>query len=112
MVGMAEPREKPPDIWGGFEWHTGPTDRREPPGKPPPRAAHGTVMGTVRAWHAEEGWGVLTAPDGTEVWCHFSHVEMPGYRVLSPGQSVSFNYETPGQDGCAARVTSFVRPAE
>src|SRR4051794_18081930 len=104
MVSMTESPEKRPDIWGGFEWHSGPPDRREPPGRPPPRIAHGTVTGTVRVWHAEEGWGVLTAPDDIEVWCHFSNIEMRGYRVLSAGQSVDFDYETPGQDGYPARV--------
>lgn len=60
------------------------------------------VAGTVQRWDDEEGWGVLVSPDveGT-VFAHFSHIrDMTGYRFLSRGQSVEFEYETPGQDGC------------
>ncbi|MCA1713286.1 MAG: cold shock domain-containing protein, partial [Actinobacteria bacterium] len=43
-------------------------------------------------------------PDGASVWCHFSHVVADGYRQLSVGDRVRFDYETPGQDGCDGRV--------
>ena len=72
---------------------------------------HAPVTGTVEVWHAEHGWGVLRTPDDVAVWCHFSQVEMEGYRSLEPGQRVSFDYETPGQDGYAARVLTSVKPA-
>lgn len=67
-------------------------------------------MGRVVVWHAEEGWGVLRTPDGLDVWCHFSQLEMEGYRSLEPGQRVSFDYETPGQDGYEGRVLTSVKP--
>jgi len=70
-----------------------------------------TVVGTVDVWHAEEGWGVLRTPDGLTVFCHFSHVDLPGYKSLIPDQSVEFDSRTPGQDGFDASVSTFARPA-
>jgi CspA family cold shock protein len=72
--------------------------------------AHEDVVGTVVAWHADEGWGVLGTPDALEVWCHFSHVVGNGYRELSIGQSIRFDYETPVQDGYPARVRTVASP--
>jgi cold shock CspA family protein len=55
------------------------------------REPHSSVVGRVEAWHAEEGWGVLRTPDDVQVWCHFSQVEIDGYRVLEPGEPVWFD---------------------
>jgi CspA family cold shock protein len=66
--------------------------------------------GIVREWHEAEGWGVIdgpTVPGGC--WAHFSAIEMPGYRVLSAGQQVTFVREAVEQDGFAYRAES-VRP--
>jgi cold shock CspA family protein len=68
------------------------------------------VVGTVETWHDGEGWGVLRTPDGLSVFCHFSNVEMDGPKALVAGTSVWFDYETPGQDGCDARVLTAARP--
>ncbi len=73
------------------------------------RTPHAPVNGSVVEWRDEEGWGVLIAPDGTQVWCHFSQVQMDGYRSLRVGDTVTFDYETPGQDGYPARVLTVVR---
>ena len=64
----------------------------------------GPVVGRVEVWHAEDGWGVLRAPDGRSVWCHFSHLVMDGYKTLTEGAQVRFEHEVPGQDGCDARA--------
>lgn len=54
---------------------------------------------------------MLRTPDGLSVFCHFSHVDLVGYRSLTPGTAVFFDYEEPGQDGCDARVLTAARPA-
>jgi cold shock protein len=74
------------------------------------RTRHGPVEGTVVHWDDEEGWGSLASPvvEG-KVWEHFAQLEVEGYRALTPGQSVTFTYETPGQDGYPHRALS-VRP--
>ena len=61
-----------------------------------------TSRGTVRVWHADEGWGVLDAaatPGGC--WTHYSVVRMRGHRHLEPGARVVFECEEPGQGGYA-----------
>ncbi len=66
-----------------------------------------TTAGTVREWHADEGWGVIDSdatPGGC--WAHFSSVLMTGYRSLSSGQSVSLDFETGRQDGYDYRAVA------
>ena len=68
------------------------------------------VVGTVERWHDEDGWGVLRTPDGLSVFCHHSHIEVLGYAHMPVGSPVWLDYETPGQDGCDARVLTAARP--
>ncbi|MCI3227103.1 cold shock domain-containing protein, partial [Streptomyces sp. NP-1717] len=52
------------------------------------------LAGRVRAWHEEEGWGVLDAANLLEdVWAHFSAVA--GETCAEPvvGQAVTFSVE-------------------
>lgn len=61
----------------------------------------GTCSGQVLRWDDDEGWGVLANDEvpGT-VFAHFAHIQMDGYRSLTPGQRVEFAYEPgrgPGQ---------------
>jgi CspA family cold shock protein len=75
------------------------------------RRGHDAVVGHVESWSDEDGWGVLRTPEGLSVVCHYSDVDLPGYRSLTPGTAVCFDYEEPGQDGCDARVLTAARPA-
>jgi CspA family cold shock protein len=69
------------------------------------------VRGVVSEWHAEDGWGVVVANDGTSVWTHFSNIaaDVESYRSLIDGEIVELEYETPGQDEYPARAV-WVRP--
>ncbi|WP_433073747.1 cold-shock protein [Dactylosporangium sp. CA-052675] len=63
--------------------------------------------GVVRQWDADAGWGVVVLDRvGLLVWTHYSAVVAePGtYRSLEPGRRVRCWFETPGQDGYAARA--------
>lgn len=65
------------------------------------------TAGTVREWHVDEGWGVIDSdatPGGC--WAHFGTVLTSGYRSLSPGQPVSFEFETEWQDGYDYRAVA------
>ena len=71
-----------------------------------------TSRGTVRVWHAEDGWGVLDSaatPGGC--WTHYSAVLVAGYRTLDTGAAVEFTFEAAEQDGYAFRALE-VRPAD
>jgi CspA family cold shock protein len=62
-------------------------------------------VGTVRLWHAEDGWGVIDAsatPGGC--WTHYSAVLVPGYRARDAGEAVEFTFEAAEQDGFAFRA--------
>jgi len=64
-----------------------------------------TSSGIVRAYHPEEGWGVLDGPDVPGgCWVHFSAIAIDGYRELTAGQRVSFRAEPASQDGFAHRA--------
>ncbi|MFD8009061.1 cold-shock protein [Streptomyces sp. NPDC058955] len=63
------------------------------------RRREDVCVGRVLAWHAEEGWGVLTSdavPD--DVWAHFSAIEAEGFRELTVGRRVTFTVEEAEQD--------------
>jgi CspA family cold shock protein len=64
-----------------------------------------TSVGSVRAFDADEGWGVIDGPDVPGgCWVHFSALAMDGYRKLTRGQQVSFRAEAASQDGFAYRA--------
>jgi CspA family cold shock protein len=68
-------------------------------------AVDAVITGTVRLWHAEDGWGVIDAPQTPGgCWTHFSVVAVPGYRALEPGQRVELQYERAEQDAYAFRA--------
>jgi CspA family cold shock protein len=72
---------------------------------PPGQAA--AVAGVVKRFDADEGWGVIEAPEMRGgCFVHFASIEMPGYRQLHAGQRVRFTFERPGflQDGFSYRA--------
>ena len=75
------------------------------------RVPHGAVVGHVESWSDEDGWGVLRTPSGLSVFCHAAHLDVATHPSLTPGLAVYFDFETPGQDGCDARVRTAARLA-
>jgi CspA family cold shock protein len=65
------------------------------------------VTGVVVSWNEEEGWGTLRSESArSDVFAHFSNLDMDGYPVLQPGQKVEFLLEhyPCGQDGYVYRA--------
>ena len=50
--------------------------------------------GTVRSWNNAEGHGRIQADAGDVLWCHFSFLNMDGFKTLSVGQRVEFTRMT------------------
>lgn len=55
------------------------------------QSQEGVVLtGTVRWWKDEKGYGRITGDDGYIYFCHFSALQMEGYKTLHAGQRVEF----------------------
>ena len=73
---------------------------RQAAGDPPePPGTMRTSEGTVLRWRDEQGTGVIasaaTAP--WDIWCHFSALDMAGFRSLQPGERVEVEFHRADQ---------------
>jgi CspA family cold shock protein len=69
-------------------------------------ASRDRIVGVVRVWHGDDGWGVVDSPQTPGgCWVHFSVVDVPGYHELRAGQQVLLELEDADQDGYAYRAT-------
>ncbi|WIM92998.1 cold shock domain-containing protein [Actinoplanes oblitus] len=67
-----------------------------------------TVIGTIREWNDDEGWGVIDSPRTPGgCWALFSQAAVSGYVSFTAGQSVRLEWESPGQDGWPYRAVRF-----
>ncbi|MCL5291645.1 MAG: cold shock domain-containing protein [Actinobacteria bacterium] len=48
------------------------------------------MLGTVKWFSAEKGYGFIEREDGDDVFVHFSAIDMDGFRTLEEGQKVEF----------------------
>ena len=52
------------------------------------------TTGTVKWFNESKGFGFITPSDGgKDVFVHFSEIQADGFKVLTEGQSVTFNVE-------------------
>ena len=48
------------------------------------------IRGTVKWFNEAKGYGFIKAPDGQEVFVHYSAIQGTGFRTLHEGQAVEF----------------------
>ena len=48
------------------------------------------MVGTVKWFSAERGYGFIQQPDGEDVFVHYSAIESKGFRFLEAGQPVEY----------------------
>ena len=64
------------------------------------------TTGTVKWFNESKGFGFITPEDGSkDVFVHFSEIQAEGFKVLTEGQSVTFNVEDGPKGPQATRVS-------
>ena len=61
----------------------------------------GKQTGTVKWFDGKKGYGFITMEDGTEVFVHYSAIQVNGYKALQEGQKVEL-IVAQGQKGLQA----------
>ena len=59
------------------------------------------IVGTVKWFNDQKGFGFLSQPNGDDVFVHHSAIDSQGFRSLTEGEKVEFGIEQ-GQKGPAA----------
>ena len=49
------------------------------------------MVGTVKWFNAEKGFGFITTEEGNDVFVHFSQIEKEGFKTLDEGEEVEFD---------------------
>lgn len=62
------------------------------------------MLGTVKWFNEEKGFGFITSEDGKDYFIHFSAIEAEGFKKLSEGETVEFSPETSSKGGIAVNV--------
>ena len=63
------------------------------------------MIGKVKWFSAEKGYGFLEREDGGDVFVHFSAIQDQGFKTLSEGQQVEFEIVEGARGPQAANVT-------
>lgn len=61
--------------------------------------------GTVKWFNAKKGFGFISDEAGTDVFVHFSALNMDGFKVLEDGQAVEFEVTNGAKGPQAANVS-------
>ena len=64
-----------------------------------------SLRGTVKWFNATKGFGFIEPTEGgTDVFAHFSEIDMDGYKSLTEGQEVEFELEDGEKGPKAAKI--------
>ena len=63
------------------------------------------MLGTVKWFNADKGYGFIEQEDGEDLFVHFSEIQSEGFKTLKDGQEVMFDIGTGNNDKtCAVNV--------
>ena len=60
--------------------------------------------GIVKWFSVRKGYGFIEKEDGADVFVHYSDISMPGFKVLSSNDKVSFDIEKSDRGSKAINV--------
>ncbi len=63
------------------------------------------VIGTVKWFNSEKGYGFIEREDGPDVFVHYTAINADGFRTLEEGQQVEFSIEDGPKGPQAANVS-------
>lgn len=63
------------------------------------------TRGTVKWFNAQKGFGFITTEGGTDVFVHYSALNMDGFKVVEEGQAVEFDIVDGAKGPQAENVT-------
>ncbi|MGH1539904.1 MAG: cold-shock protein [Arenicella sp.] len=64
-----------------------------------------SLRGTVKWFNSTKGFGFIEPADGgTDVFAHFSEIDMDGYKSLAEGQQVEYELEEGDKGPKAAKI--------
>ena len=64
--------------------------------------------GKVKWFNDKKGYGFITHDDGSDVFVHYSVIEVDGFKTLSEGQKVEYEFST-GPKGLQATKVAPIR---
>ena len=64
------------------------------------------IIGKVKWFNSEKGYGFLAQDNGPDVFVHYSAIQGGGYRTLTEGQEVEFSIEQGPKGLQASNVTA------
>jgi CspA family cold shock protein len=62
------------------------------------------ASGIVKWFSVRKGYGFIEKEDGVELFVHYSDIRMPGFKVLSTSDKVSFEIERSDRGSKAINV--------
>ena len=62
------------------------------------------MLGKVKWFSAEKGYGFIESENGSDVFVHFSAIQSEGFKTLEEGQSVEFDVVEGNRGEQAANV--------
>lgn len=62
------------------------------------------MVGKVKWFNAEKGFGFIEREDGDDVFVHFTAIQSEGYKTLEEGQTVEFDIVEGNRGPQAANV--------
>lgn len=63
-----------------------------------------TILGKVKWFSAEKGYGFIEREDGSDVFVHYSAIQDEGFKSLTEGQNVEFEIVDGNRGPQAANV--------